>query len=156
MSGRGSTSIIVVRYGEEMVSGLSRCVLKHRWTVVDGRVGSPMRQVLQAGARAVVVQVSASQDSAVALIEKIRRHWNPVVVVAIADDASERGELVVRRAGATAYLGPSAGVEALESVLRQTVPGAIPEPLETVEVKVRKGEPGTKKSKGNRHHGGAG
>ncbi|MBL0870812.1 MAG: response regulator [Phycisphaerales bacterium] len=105
----------------------------------------------------MVVQVSAAGDGALALIEKIRRHWNPLVVVAIANDASERGELTVRRAGATAYLGPSADVEVLESVLRQAVPGAIPDPLENVEVKVRKGEPGTKKSKNtNRRHGGAG
>lgn len=139
MSDRANTAVVVVKYDDSMLSGLSRCVLKHRWDVLDGRsVPTPARQIVQTHPRVLLVQVPPDAEPALALIERLRRHWMPMVIVALACESSERSELAVRRAGASAFLGPSASQEMVENVLRQAAPGSIAElegPRE-VEIKV--------------------
>lgn len=141
MSDRAATSVIVVKYDDEMLSELTRCVLRHRWEVLDGRTTkSLVRCVLSAHPRVLLVQVPAAIDAAVALIEKSCRHWNPVAVVAVASEGGESTELQLRRAGVTAYLGPAASQDGLEQVLKQVAPGCIgtTETEGQVEVKVGK------------------
>ncbi|CAN5828520.1 hypothetical protein BH11PLA1_BH11PLA1_01200 [soil metagenome] len=84
-----------------------------------------MKRVLAARPALLLVQVSGVAETALTLIERVSRHWNPLAVVAIASEPSPSTEQALRRAGATAYVGPGATVEALERLLVQVAPSCL-------------------------------
>lgn len=71
--------------------------------------------------RAVIVQVPAAGDPALGLIERLARHWAPMVILAVAGDVLEQP---VRHAGADCFLPSPVDSETLEAVIELMVPGA--------------------------------
>lgn len=117
----GSCQVIVLCCEDQVEPGIARSVLKHRWQIVDGRSLSPLKRVLIAHPRAVVVQVPPAGEPALGLIGKLACHWAPMVVLAVGGEVMEQP---VRQAGADCFLTSPVSAEALEAVIEHVVPGA--------------------------------
>lgn len=117
----GSNQVIVLCYEDQVEPGIARSILKHRWQLVDGRSLSPVKRVLIAHPRAVIVQVPPAGEPALGVIDRLARHWTPMVVLAVAGEAME---LNARQAGADCFLPTPIESDTLETVIEHMVPGA--------------------------------
>ncbi len=138
MSGRFSSNVIVVKYDDEMLSGLSRCVLRHRWSVLDGRAEkSLVKEIVCSRVPVLLLQVPKDSAPALDLLTRLQRLWRPLTTVAISSDECEETETCLRRAGVSAYLGPSSSQETIDRVLSQLAVGSVAGGNE-VEIKIAK------------------
>ncbi|MBX9737959.1 MAG: hypothetical protein K2X32_13640 [Phycisphaerales bacterium] len=141
MTGRVSSSVIVVKYDDEMLSGLSRCVLRHRWSVLDGRGAKPLvKEIVCSQVSLLLLQVPKDRAPALDLLERLQRLWRPLTTVALASDECEKLEASLRRVGVTAYLGPSSSQEVIEGLLKQVAPGCLQAVGTASEVEVKVGK----------------
>lgn len=126
MAFREPYGVVVVKYEEGVQPGVSRCALKHRWPVWDARSNESMtRQVFALRPRVLVLQVPHALGPVVEFLDRLRRHWSPVPVLAIASDHSAETEARMRQAGASCLLGPEAGQAEIEEALASLAPGSI-------------------------------
>lgn len=138
MSGRFSSNVIVVKFDDEMLSGLSRCVLRHRWTVLDGRAErSLVKEIVCSQVSLLLLQVPKDHAPALDLLGRLRRLWRPLTTVAVSSDESEETETCLRRAGVSAYLGPASSQDAIDRLLAQLAVGSVAGGSQ-VEIKVAK------------------
>lgn len=117
-----TNQVIVLCYEDHVEPVIARLLLKHRWTLVDGRNGPlAFKQIALLRPPAVVV-APATGEPAVGLVRRLAQHWNRVPILAVGQGGGDL-ELVMRQAGADCFLPSPIDGEELEAALELMVPG---------------------------------
>jgi hypothetical protein len=110
--------VAVARFGE-CGSGVARAALRRNWTIRDADEPGFVRWAVSNGVRVLIVQLDDGVERALGMVERLSRHWNPVLCVVVGPVSAVNGaevERTARRAGAAAYVPASAGVDEIEKL----------------------------------------
>ncbi|HZW06595.1 MAG TPA: hypothetical protein VFF65_05680 [Phycisphaerales bacterium] len=108
--------VAVAQFGEACGPGVARAALRCNWSILDADEPGLVRWTMTRRVRVLIVQLEEASDGALALVQRLSTHWNPVRCVVVGPVGGADLELTARRAGAAAYLPATAGMETIEAL----------------------------------------